>query len=71
MKTSELFLASALALAASTAVVVAAPNASDGRTDPAVSPIPADTVSVASENVVWGETEKARLEKQGFPQYDY
>lgn len=70
MNASKLLLASAVALAASTAVVVAAPDASNGRTDPIVSPLPTDVVSVASDNVVWGESEKARLERQGFPQYD-
>ena len=68
MKVPKLILAAALAFAAGTTLAFAA-EPTNGRTDAKSKPMLSDPHTTAGLYVIWDEIEKAKLEKQGFPQY--
>jgi len=68
MKASRLLFAFALALAASTTTAFAA-GPTNERPDAKPKAMLSDPHTTAGLYVIWDEIEKAKLEKQGFPQY--
>lgn len=66
MKAPELFLAAALALTAGAAI---AAEPTMDHPDSKSKPLLSDPHTTAGLYVIWDENQKAKLEKQGFPQY--
>ena len=69
MKAPRILLAAALVFAAGTAVAFAAEPKGDEHPAAKSKWMVSDPHTTAGLYVVWDEIEKAKLEKQGFPQY--